>query len=200
MSLALGRAGGLREHGASADAKAKKVWQKKGLPIDRGGLFALGRRKMGPMGTMDRRFSINGSAVASEIIDGEAIMMHQDSGDYFSADGVGCLIWQWIGDGRSRNQMLDLLKERFACDPAEIASTVDSFLADLLSYRLVAEVDEGDNPPPDPGAKTSIEPGATYAPPILSVYSDMRDLLLLDPIHEVEESGWPTPKRMGIEP
>jgi len=149
---------------------------------------------------MDRRFSINGSAVASEVIDGEAIMMHQASGDYFSADGVGCLIWQWIGDGRSRNQMLDLLKQGFACEPAEIESGVDSFLADLLSHQLVSEVGEGDDPRPGPVAKTSIEPGAAYAPPVLSVYSDMRDLLLLDPIHEVEESGWPTPKQTGTEP
>jgi hypothetical protein len=182
-----------------ADAKTKKICQKKGLPIGREGLVALGRSKMRPTGTMDRRFSINGSAVASEIIDGEAIMMRQVSGDYFSADGVGCLIWQWIGEGRSRNQMLDFLKERLACEPAEIASTVDSFLANLLSHQLVVGVDEGDSPPPDPGTKTLIDLGANYAPPILSVYSDMRDLLLLDPIHEVEETGWPTPKRTGIE-
>jgi hypothetical protein len=183
-----------------ADAKTKKICQKKGMPIGREGLVALGRRKMRPTGTMDRRFSINGSAVASEVIDGEAIMMHQVSGDYFSADGVGCLIWQWIGDGRSRNQMLDLLNERFAGEPAEIASTVESVLADLLSHPLVFEVDQSDSPPPGPVAETSTDPGVTYAPPILSVYSDMRDLLLLDPIHEVEDSGWPTPKRTGTEP
>jgi len=178
----------------------KEIWQKKDLPIGREGLVALGRRKMRPTETMDRRFTINGSVVASEVIDGEAIMMHQVSGDYFSADGIGCLIWQWIGDGRSRNQMIDLLKENFAREPAEIASTVDSFLADLLSHQLVSEVDEGDGPPPGPVAKTSIEPGADYAPPILNAYSDMRELLLLDPIHEVEESGWPTPKRTRTEP
>ncbi len=30
--------------------------------------------------------------------------------------------------------------------------------------------------------------------PVLDVYSDMQDLLLLDPIHDVDETGWPTPK------
>jgi len=148
---------------------------------------------------MDRRFSIKSSAVASDVIDGEAIMMHQASGDYFSADGVGCLIWQWIGHGLSRSQMLDLLIERFACEPAELASAVDSFLANLLSHQLIVEVADGHIPLPVP-AKTSVDLGADYAPPILNVYSDMRDLLLLDPIHEVEESGWPTPKRTRIGP
>jgi hypothetical protein len=30
-----------------------------------------------------------------------------------------------------------------------------------------------------------------YAKPELQVYSDMKDLLLLDPIHDVSEEGWP---------
>ena len=33
------------------------------------------------------------------------------------------------------------------------------------------------------------------AAPVLNKYSDMQDLLLLDPIHDVdEEAGWPTNK------
>jgi hypothetical protein len=30
--------------------------------------------------------------------------------------------------------------------------------------------------------------------PVLNRYSDMADMLLLDPVHDVEESGWPVPK------
>jgi hypothetical protein len=150
---------------------------------------------------MDRQYSINVSAVVSDVIDGEAIMMHQHSGDYFSADGVGCLIWQWIGEGRGRRQILDLLEARFAEKDAEIAAAVDSFMADLLAHKLVREVDEGDKPM----ANTSVEPpmnsGAVFVAPVLNVYSDMRDLLLLDPIHDVEEAaGWPMPKRGGARP
>jgi hypothetical protein len=28
---------------------------------------------------------------------------------------------------------------------------------------------------------------------VLGVHPDMQDLLLLDPIHDVDEVGWPTP-------
>lgn len=150
---------------------------------------------------MDRRYAINGSAVVSEIISGEAIMMHQVSGDYFSADGVGCLIWQWIGEGRSRDQMLSILKARFARESAEIAAAVDSFLADLSTHQLVQEVGEGSEPATSEAAQPSIEAAGEFAPPVLNVYSDMRDLLLLDPIHDVqEEAGWPMPRRAGNEP
>lgn len=145
---------------------------------------------------MDRRFWVNRSAVVSEIIDGEAIMMHQETGDYFSADGTGCQIWQWIGEGRSRDEMLGHLTRRFAREPDEIAGALDSFLADLVNHRLVQELGADAAPAPQLAAPEAGEPAAEYAAPVLNVYTDMRDLLLLDPIHDVEEeAGWPMPKR-----
>ena len=30
-----------------------------------------------------------------------------------------------------------------------------------------------------------------YEPPVIECYPDMQELLLLDPIHEVDETGWP---------
>jgi hypothetical protein len=32
---------------------------------------------------------------------------------------------------------------------------------------------------------------AITAAPVLEKYTDMQELLLLDPIHDVEEAGWP---------
>ena len=51
---------------------------------------------------MDRHFAIDTAVVASDIIDGEAIMLHRVSGNYFSTEGAGGLIWQWIGEGQGR--------------------------------------------------------------------------------------------------
>lgn len=139
--------------------------------------------------------------MVSEIIDGEAIMMHQETGDYFSADGTGCQIWQWIGEGRNHDEILGLLTRRFARDAGEIASGLDSFLADLLEHRLVQELDAAGAPPAPPVGAEAGEGAAEYAAPVLNVYTDMRDLLLLDPIHDVEEeAGWPIPKRAVGDP
>ena len=33
-----------------------------------------------------------------------------------------------------------------------------------------------------------------YSPPVLNSYTDMEELLLLDPIHDVDQAGWPMPK------
>ena len=44
---------------------------------------------------------------------------------------------------------------------------------------------------PVPMASGGLPP---FEPPTLSKYKDMQDMLLLDPVHDVEEAGWPEPK------
>ena len=39
----------------------------------------------------------------------------------------------------------------------------------------------------------NLDRGAYYSKPILQKYTNMADLLLLNPIHEVDEQGWPQP-------
>jgi hypothetical protein len=155
----------------------------------------------GPNGSMNKRFRIDTTRIVSEIIDGEAIIMHQVSGDYFSADGLGCEIWRWIGEGRSWQQMVDMLAGRYRQTPPEMSRALDSFIADLLAHALILEAeDAGEADPavaPEPPSNAVLE----FAAPVLHVYTDMRDLLLLDPIHEVEaKDGWPVPKGAGDKP
>ena len=92
---------------------------------------------------MDSVYGIDQMAVVSDVIGGEAVMLHRVSGDYFSTDGTGCLIWQWIGKGQSRDWMIKMLSTRFAAEPSEIAVAVDAFLADLVNHKLVRGIGEG---------------------------------------------------------
>ena len=155
---------------------------------------------------MHRRFVIDHAGVASDIIDGEAIILHHTSGDYFSADGTGALIWKWIREAKSREEMLVALEASFPGALGEIAPALDAFLDDLLKHELIAEVGsagEMRNGTAAPSLVADIALTAhlatvagRFSPPVLCVYSDMRDVLLVDPIHEVEEAaGWPVPKR-----
>src|SRR5215813_3857576 len=128
---------------------------------------------------MDRAYQIDTTSVVSDVIDGEAVMLHRGSGDYFSTNGVGCLIWQWIEEGRSRGRMLGDLEARFAADPAAITAALDAFIVDLLSHQLVREVDAAVEPEEAAAAPWSGDRIA-FSPPVLNIYSDIRNLLLLD--------------------
>ena len=150
---------------------------------------------------MDQRYDINQPAVASEVINGEAIMMHHASGDYFSANGIGAVVWQWIGETRSHDQIVRALEARFPQSSGGIRDAVDAFLADLLRHELIRAIEPGDGPAPGALSQQADGLAGEFSPPVLNVYSDMREVLLLDPIHEVEEaSGWPMPKRLHAKP
>jgi hypothetical protein len=140
---------------------------------------------------IDPVYGVDATAVVSDSIAGEAVMLHRVSGDYFSTDGVGCLIWEWIGGGQSRGSILDGLNERFTTNPAEMETAVDAFFADLVKHKLIYEIDG------DIGTLTKAsvaqQPKSAFTPPILHVYSDIRRMILLDPIHDVAEAGWPVP-------
>ena len=146
---------------------------------------------------MERRFRINTPAVASEIIDGEAVIMNLKTGAYFSARQTGSLLWSWIEQGIPQSAMVQALQAAFEAAPELVAREVERFIAELIAHDLIREVPlAGPIPPPELGPQSPS--GMAFPPPVLEVYTDMQDLLLLDPIHDVdEEAGWPSPKPPG---
>ena len=145
---------------------------------------------------MNPVYGIDDITVVSDVIGGEAIMLHRVSGDYFSTDGVGCLIWQWIGESQSRSWILKTLNARFAAEPTEIETAVDAFLGDLVTHQLVREIVSDAGSVAEASIEPQPEPKPIFARPVLHVYSDIRRMILLDPIHEVAQTGWPNPRPM----
>ena len=142
---------------------------------------------------MERRFRVNSPAVASEVIDGEAVIMNLKSGVYFSTRQVGSLLWSWVEQGASVSAMVHALAGTSDAKPEVVEQTVQRFIAELLEHDLIREL-APDAPVPLLGAPP-LPAGTVFAVPVLEVYNDMQDLLLLDPIHDVDEAvGWPSPK------
>ena len=138
------------------------------------------------------RFAINSPAVVSEIIDGEAVIMNLKSGHYFSIQGSGALIWDWIGQGHSLGSLIESTNKAFSAEPDHIATHVHRFIDALLEHELVRpieRVDEAAASPPAPAEVTGSP--APFEVPLVEVFNDMQDLLLLDPIHDVDDTGWP---------
>lgn len=131
----------------------------------------------------------NERSVSSEEIDGEAILMNHDTGMYFNSTGSGGLIWRAISLGASRDQIVDALAAHYQLEPDAVRSDVTAFVAELDRHGLIVSGGEAT-------ANAASLPGSAqgpYQPPELGVHADLADLLLLDPIHEVAEAGWPSP-------
>jgi hypothetical protein len=143
---------------------------------------------------MVRVYQPNSPAVASEIIDGEAVIMHLKSGKYFSAAASGGFIWGCVERLQPVDHIITVFTEQYAATPAQAKDAVESFLAQLLADDLVRPAGDDHAVAPLPLAELGgSNSRRAFISPTLNVYSDMQDLLLLDPIHDVDEVGWPTP-------
>lgn len=135
----------------------------------------------------DLNYEICAPSVVGEVIDGEAIIMDLRTGAYYSADGVGAVIWEAIERGVGRNQIIEWAGSSFPGTP-QARPEAEAFLADLVSRDLVRAAQGHDLVADMPAAQTG------YQTPRLAIYEDMKELIVLDPIHDVDEVGWPKRK------
>lgn len=120
------------------------------------------------------RYRVNAPNVIYEVLDGESVVLHLERGIYYSFSGSGEIVWQMVVHGYSKEEMSTALGD-----------AVIPFLTELCDEHLICEaadvIRDGDV------AVTCFEQ------PKLNIFSDMQELLLLDPIHDVDQKGWPQP-------
>jgi len=137
-----------------------------------------------------KRYCVNKPSVVSETIEGEAVMINLDTGVYYSTNAVGASLWDLFHQPASAGDVVAALKTRFSAGEDELLTAVTVFGARLLGENLICEA-PADAPraaPPAPAAGAALPP---FAAPTLEKYADLQDLLLADPIHDVDETGWP---------
>jgi hypothetical protein len=132
------------------------------------------------------RFQLNGRQVVSEVLDGEVIAIHLQSGTYYSMIGSSASVWNAMQDGWSKAEIIDRLTRDTGFERRCIDEDISHFVAALLAEELILPGDgEGSR-------SADLLPSGAYAKPELHKYTDMQELLLVDPIHEVTEEGWPS--------
>lgn len=138
-----------------------------------------------------QRYRANTPKVVFEAFDDETVLINLDSGNYYSFGGTGALLWELIAAGQSLKETVATLEARFSNANGAIGPAVEDFVNELIAERLITEHNEQ-------ASETAGEPKpmqeiqlAEFEKPTILKYSDMADLLLLDPIHEVDEGGWP---------
>jgi len=137
-------------------------------------------------------FKINSPKVIHETIDGETVIVNLDSGNYYSLDSLGADIWDAIGKGIPVDYIIGDISCRYNGEREEVDRTIRQFIDELLQEALISPLEGGGDRHEPP---TEIADGhPPFKAPTLQKYSDMQDLLLLDPIHEVDDTGWPNIK------
>ena len=142
------------------------------------------------------RYEPAGPDIVSEEIDGEVIIVNLRNGNYYSLSQSATLVWAGIQESASLERLQQDLQRRYVGETEAMARDLSELIGALETEQLIA-IRSPSEPAPavqPPGADIAGEREA-YRPPQFERFTDMGDLLLLDPVHEAEdEKGWPHAK------
>lgn len=134
-------------------------------------------------------YLINSPKIVDEIFEDEIIIINFDNGNYFSLRGSAIDIWKGIKNGYSTDLISEDLQSKYEVDEVEVGNMLTKLIDDFLNEELISLCEEGieENNP----LFESLAVKKSFESPVFEKFTDMNDLLLLDPVHDVDEKGWP---------
>jgi hypothetical protein len=143
------------------------------------------------------RFRINTPQVVHDTIDGETILLNLDRGTYYSLNDSGAALWSAIEKCSTGEGLVTFAESYFEGFEAGQISIIKHFLGELRREGLIVPMEDASAAETTSGKIVTNGRDTSrirFAPPVIHKYNDMQDLLLLDPIHDVGEMGWPAMK------
>lgn len=149
------------------------------------------------------RYRLNAPQVLAETIAGEAMIVNLATGHYFSLQGSGVDIWAEIEREQACSDIVAAMERRYVAEEGEIETAVRTLVDELESENLIVRIGENGHLAAsiaDPefapghsgnGSQPDVQDRRQFVPPALAKFTDMQDIILLDPVHEVDASGWP---------
>src|ERR1700722_11246756 len=131
---------------------------------------------------MNRSFKLTPSTVHETFAD-ESVVMNLASGSYYSLCGISSLMWTLLVDGATERALVRRIEAEYAADAGETSRSIGEFLDLLVDENLlIAEIADDIGVPV--GKPIASAPLKAFTPPTFEKFTDMEDMLLLDPIHE----------------
>jgi hypothetical protein len=168
----------------------------------------------------EKMFCVRPDDIVHDTIEGETVVIDLRSGTYFRFDGAATHAWTILVGRATEDDLIDRLAAAYAGPRETIADQVHDFLLALyrdgIIYRDEASAGADAGPATAPVLAAPDGPrnafaglaldrfdhlramaGAPPAPKLpfdgltLNRFEDLDELLTIDPVHEVNEAGWP---------
>jgi coenzyme PQQ synthesis protein D (PqqD) len=139
-------------------------------------------------------FTVPNPPIAFESFGDEAVIVHLERGTYYSVRGPAFAAWTLVSAGVAVGAIVDGLAATYDAPASEIEAAVTALIAELEREGLI--VPGAGAAPSPPVASAPVAPPARqpFERPVLEKFTDVQELLALDPIHDVDGTGWPQPK------
>ena len=80
----------------------------------------------------------------STTLDGEEVILHQESEEYFGLNEVGTLLWDLLAEPHTVDELVAEVQAEFDVAEAESRGDVEAFLEDLEDAKLIEKRDARD--------------------------------------------------------
>jgi len=131
---------------------------------------------------------MNKEFVVYEQMDAELTVINLQEGHYFIAKDSAIDIFLMLEDAKTVEDLIIQVQTIYSVKETVLRDEVTSLIDMWLTNDLITESDESSAA--EPNNSSELKP---WTKPVFIAFDDMRDLLLLDPIHEtdVDQQGWP---------
>ena len=133
-------------------------------------------------------FECNAPDVVFENFGDEMILLNLQSGRYFSLSPTGTYYWECISQGVPDAEAVARMAAAYP--DASVALDLEALLGDFIAESLVRR---SQNARAISDVTITAQLPAEYVRPEMARYTDLQEMLLLDPVHDVGEAGWPEP-------
>jgi len=138
-------------------------------------------------------FRINSPSVIYEQFGDELVAIHLGKGTYHGMTGSATDVFMLLSEEATSGELADALAAKYGAAPGEIAGALAPFLEQLQNEQLIVPVETRKSR--DSLRLAGNERGLPFTAPSLEAFKDLEGLLLLDPIHEIGDEGWPPPSQ-----
>jgi hypothetical protein len=129
---------------------------------------------------------VAGDHILCKEFENELTVINLSSGEYFALGGAAVEIWPLLEAGETKAGILAALAQAHGLSEDALLGDLESFLSTLEERGLVSSRDAQVKPMSALSAE-----GRDYEPPWIQSFDDLKDLLLLDPVHDVSGGAWP---------
>ena len=133
---------------------------------------------------------VRSDAISLERLDGETILINFDSGEYFSFEGPAADVLWLVDAGVAEAAWGQVLARHFPdfVFNEEVEAGIQAFLAELAEKGIIRPADGVAS---NDGSLPEDYERSTWTTPRVTANDDLADLLLIDPIHDASDDGWP---------
>jgi len=134
------------------------------------------------------RFSVFDSNIINDIFGEEVVLVNLQSGIYYSLRFSSAQIWKRIVSQYSIEEIIFDLMLIYNVDENILHTEIEKFVSILIENKIIKEVAITEKIIID---NSLILEKIEFEAPIIEIFSDMQEILLLDPVHDVDKAGWP---------